>query len=689
MRVERWCCLLLALVTLAVYSPVIRNDFINYDDPDYVTLNYNVQGGLNATSIAWAFTTGHSTNWHPLTWLSHMLDCQFYGLNPIGHHLTNLLLHLCNTILLFLVMRLFTGELWPSALVAALFAWHPLHVESVAWVSERKDVLSTFFWLLTLLAYWWYARFPTIKRYLVVLACFLLGLLSKPMVVTLPFVLMLMDYWPLNRIAEFPPNLKLAGTRPITPVSWKQLVTEKTPLLLLSTASSVVTFLVQRAGGAVAPLENVTLTARVENALVSYLRYLGKMFFPHNLAVPYPMPEEWPAPLVIFAILALSFLTFLALKWLRRAPYFFMGYFFFLGTLVPVIGLIQVGRQSMADRYSYIPLIGIFIIIAWGIRELMERWPKYRLLAVGSICLLVGSCLPLTYLQARFWKSSIALFSHTLEASPDAQEARLLLGKAFCTAGQPEKAMEQFSQILRSNPNSADALFAIGVLRTAEHKLDEAVDYLTQAVRLSPEMPNFHSQLGEVLLARGNLGEAMAQFDQTLQLAPRDAIAHRQKGCTLARLGKLENAMAEFGEASQLAPQDAECFYDLALALALQKNHGAAIAQYRTAIRLKPDYAVALNDLAWLLATAPESELRNGNEAVPLAERARKLCGEKEPQYLGTLDAAYAEAGRFKEAITLAEKVRHMALASGSKDLVEAADKRLDAYRQGKPYHQP
>ncbi|MBL7207805.1 MAG: glycosyltransferase family 39 protein, partial [Desulfobacterales bacterium] len=404
LRREGVVCLFLALTVLAVYWQVGNHEFVNYDDKDYITENQHVQAGLTLKSIAWAFTSTHAGNWHPLTWLSHMLDCQIYGLNPCGHHFTSVFFHILNSILLFLVFKRMTGAFWKSAFVAALFALHPLHVESVAWAAERKDVLSAFFWMLTMGSYIRYVERPGTNRYLLVLLFFALGLMAKPMLITLPFVLLLLDYWPLGRFHVRKPeaaqpseekpqkdtkskkrksrkrlakNAVQAKKTTGSDYQWSlalSLLWEKIPLFVLAAASSVVTFFVQQSGGAVRSLDALPLFVRISNALVSYISYIVKMILPHNMAILYPHPKDFSIWQVAGACLLLACISFIAIRSMKRYPYFAVGWLWYLGTLVPVIGLVQVGLQSMADRYTYIPLTGIFIIIAWGISDLAAKW---------------------------------------------------------------------------------------------------------------------------------------------------------------------------------------------------------------------------------------------------------------------------------------------------------------------------
>ena len=407
-------CLFLVMATLAVYWQVQNFDFVNFHDDDYVYENRHVKEGLTLESVTWAFTTIHAGNWHPLTWLSHMLDSHVYGMNSGRHHLTNLLFHIANTLLMFMVFRKMTDSLWQSGFVAGLFALHPLHVESVAWVSERKDVLSTFFWMLTKWSYIWYVEHPVVRRYILVVLFFALGLMSKPMLVTLPFVLLLLDFYPLNRF-QFQQSDGSANAQQKSIAL--RLILEKTPLFVLVAMSSAITFYAQKHGGAVASLKVIPLKARVANALVSYANYIGKMVYPSKLTVLYPHPGMLPWWKIAGACFLLVSISFLAIRVVKQSPYFAMGWLWYLGTLVPVIGLVQVGSQSMADRYTYVPLIGIFIIIAWGIPELVAQW-RYRKIWLATLATVILTILmAMTWKQVGYWKNSITLFEHTLKVT--------------------------------------------------------------------------------------------------------------------------------------------------------------------------------------------------------------------------------------------------------------------------------
>jgi tetratricopeptide (TPR) repeat protein len=515
--------ILLVLVTLAVYWQTLGNGFLAYDDGKYVKDNPRVQAGLTSGSILWAFDVGYAANWHPLTWLSHMLDCQIYGLNPMGHHLTSLLIHVVNVLLLLWMLVAMTGCIWRSGFVAALFALHPLHVESVAWIAERKDVLSTLFWLLTMLAYVSYCRRLGLGRYLLVLLLFALGLMAKPMLVSLPLVLLLLDYWPLRRSG---PDR-----------GWGRLLLEKIPLFALSAASCVLTFVAQRIGGAITPLQSYTFGTRVNNAILSYAEYLLKMIWPRDLAVLYPYVTAIPAWQITAAGLALMGISVLAVKVAARESeyrYLAAGWLWYLATLVPVIGLVQVGLQSMADRYTYIPLLGIFIMIAWGIADVTRRLMKpsaVPALAVsaGIVVLALSAC---TWRQVSYWRDSITLWKHTIEATEHGQVSCNYLahnnfGVALAKQGKLDKAGAEFATALKINQGYDDAHYNLGVFLQQQGKLDEAAEHFAAALRIKPTHPEAQYNVGLILAKRGRLDEAAEHFSEALRLNPAFADAHR------------------------------------------------------------------------------------------------------------------------------------------------------------------
>lgn len=614
---------LLAALTLAAYVPVFFSDFIRLDDGFYVVHNPHVIGGFTGENLAWAFQTGYQGNWHPLTWLSHILDVRLFGLHPLGHHLTSLLFHVVNAWLLFQLLQRMTGALGRSLVVAALFALHPLHVESVAWVAERKDVLSTFFFLLALGAYARYARSsggasetaagsqgrpevaaPADGRrwlaYVLALAFFALGLMSKPMLVTVPFILLLLDYWPLGRLQP--------GPRRTSPAS---LLLEKAPFFVLTIASCIVTFLVQDKSHATALA--LPLALRLANAIVSYAKYLGKTVWPIDLAVFYPHPDlrypishQWPAWIIVVATLALAMVSVGIVLRRHRAPWLVVGWFWFLGTLVPVIGLVQVGIHGLADRYTYIPLIGLFLAVVWEAEALWRAWvsspripasinfegfelkplltnPRIPAALASTVLLSLGL---LTFRQAAFWQTNLGLFQHALVVTGGSALAHFHVGTGLGELEQFPEAKEHFQAAVRTDPTYAPPYYSLGLIAEAE------------------------------------------------------------------------------GQPAQ------------------------AITNYQRVIQLRPDWPPGPNQLAWLLATHPLAEVRNGAEAVRWAQRACELAGGQEPHFLATLDAAYAEAGRFDDAIRTATQGRDLALAAGDRKLAAEADARLALYARKQAFRQ-
>ena len=609
-------CLVLALVTLVVYWPITRHGFTNFDDDGYITGNSHVKSGLTWSGMVWAFKITETTNWHPLTWISHMVDCQLYGLNPGGHHLTNLLFHIANTLLLFLLLNELTGALWRSAFVAALFAWHPLHVESVAWAAERKDVLSAFFWMLTLLAYTRYAQkrprvegrgsrensaVPALDSrlwtldYGLALLFFVCGLMSKSMVVTLPFVLLLIDFWPLNRFRwtgkTSPLNSEAASTIKMN----TGLILEKLPFFALAVAGSVVTYLVQKTGGAVS---NDTLPFRMANASWSYLRYIFKTFWPADLAVIYPFPGHWLAGLAIVAAALLVIGSGLFIYMAGRHPCLLVGWFWFLGTLVPVIGLVQIGSQSMADRYLYIPSIGLFILAVWGLNDLFGAWPqKQKIVALAGTAALAG-CLACTWIQIKYWQDSISLFRHAVEVTTDNYVACACLAQALDAIDQEDEALALCTNAVRIEPNYPPGQFFLGMILLKQGKSEEALSHLSTAARLAPFDTTIHYNFGKVLLDFDRPKEAADCFITTLDNNPNFAEAHSSLGKAYWKQGKLGQATNQFSQAVTLEPGNPQFHYDFGTVLLANSNVDEAIAQFSETLRLKPDFADAHGNLA-------------------------------------------------------------------------------------------
>ncbi|MGO8930630.1 MAG: tetratricopeptide repeat protein [Limisphaerales bacterium] len=636
---------LLVLVTIALYWPVMRHDFVNYDDTMYVTANVRVQNGLTLENLKWACCNPVSLNWHPLTVWSHMADCQLFGLKPWGHHLTSVLLHALNTVLVFLWLRSLTGAFWRSALVAALFGLHPLHVESVAWVAERKDVLSTCFGLLSLIFYARYGRkgwavkdrdikargVPAPRRldYLLALICFALGLMSKPMLVTWPFVMFLLDYWPLERFK--------------TSDAWR-LVTEKVPFFALAAAVSVVTFVVQKRGGAVVTAEAMPLGGRCGNALISYCRYLGKLFWPTDLAIFYPHPGQWPLAKVLLAGVLIAGISVLVFVRRRRYPFLLVGWLWFCGTLVPVIGLVQMGRQAMADRYTYIPSLGVLVLAVWGVYELTKSW-HYRVVAwsvAGSTVVVL--CLALTRQQLGYWKDSEVLFRHALEVTEDNYLAHLSLGSALNEKDQIDEAIREFQEAIRLKPDYALAHSNLGIALNRKGQIDEGISQYREAIRLKPDYAEAHKNLGMALVKKGQIDEAIREFQKAIRVKPDYDEAHNNLGMALVRKGQTDEAIREFQEAIRLKPDYAEACNNLGIALVSKGQIDEGISQYQKAIRLKTDYALAHSNLGIALVRKGQIDeaIREFQEAI----RLKPDFAEAHHNLTKALEMKNAPAGR-------------------------------------------
>jgi protein O-mannosyl-transferase len=547
-RFFRLACLVLALGTLALYSPVAGFSFIDFDDDEYVWNNPVTSAGLTWQGFVWAFNGIHVGNWHPLSWLSHELDCQLFGLHAGAHHLVNAAFHIANTLLLFALLRGLTGAAWRSVFVAALFAWHPLHVESVAWVAERKDVLSTFFWLLALMAYVRYVENSKLKTknsklfYALALLATAAALLSKPMAVTLPFTLLLLDLWPLQRFSIS--NFQL-------PILFK-LVIEKIPFFLLSLALCAVTFLAQHGAGAVS---GVALSIRLTNVPVAYLRYLEKTFWPQDLSIIYPYVYHWPAVLVAGAVISLALVSALAVLLLRgESRWLAFGWFWFLGTLVPVIGFIQVGAQAMADRYFYIPSIGLFIALVWGAAEFCQHRPngKFILTFLGGTALI--GCVLATSLQISVWQNSKTLFLHALGAMQNNYVADNALGKAFEREGDAARALVLYREAVRIEPRYPISQYNLGLALIGFGLKDEALEHLAAAAHYDPRNADAQFNLGVFFAQNGRPADAANCFEAAIAVRPEFAPAHARLGEILAKLGKYPEAAAQFREALRWQP---------------------------------------------------------------------------------------------------------------------------------------
>jgi len=716
-------CLGLVLATLLVYRQVQNCEFVHYDDDQYVTGNPHIRAGLTAGSFRWAFTAAWASNWHPLTWLSHMLDCELFGLNPRWHHTTSLLFHLANTLLLFLVLRSMTGSISPSAFVAAAFALHPLHVESVAWISERKDVLSTLFWLLTMAAYLRYVKRPAIGRYLLTLISFVLGLLAKPMLVTLPFVLLLLDYWPLGRIqisknaTAAPHRLRKRRQVGTNRKSQPRVVLEKIPFFALSLLSSAVTFFVQKQSGTVAQVGLLPLKIRLANAAVSYTKYIARIIWPSRLAVFYPLDDKHLS--IVQALAAVVLLAGITICIIRLAPKYrclLTGWFWFLGTLVPVIGLVQVGAQAMADRYTYIPSIGLFIMVAWAVPALVPRL-KYRKIIFGISSLVVLSALTAgTYLQLKYWRNSLALFSRALAVTNNNSKMHNNLGLELHLQGQTDRAVSHFRRAIEIKPDYANACNNLGNALKAQGKLDEALNCFQRAVRLKPNHVEAQINLALLLQSQDRLAEAAGHFRRAIELRASSAELHNNLGITMAMQGRLDDAVRHCSRALQLNPDYPEAYYNLGNALKLQGKLESAAESLRRAVQLKPGFAEAhyslgrllnsqgkveqalncykqalrtrpnwpapLKALTEVLAVMPNPDRQDVFLAVALAERAAGLTGRDDVTVLETLAMAYACAGQPDKAVAVAEEALRLASESGKDEPAGQIREKLEAYRQ-------
>jgi protein O-mannosyl-transferase len=582
----------LIVVTLAVYGQVVSHQFISLDDDLYILNNPMVTNGLTLQGVAWAFTTFHAANWHPLTWLSHMIDCQIFGLNAGGHLLVNTLVHVSNTLLLFFFLRRVTGARWRSAIVAALFALHPLHVESVAWAAERKDTLATFFGLLSLLAYARYVKATSPKRYALVAFWLVLGLMAKPMLVTWPFVLLLLDYWPFHRLEWQPAD----GIRGLAR-AWMPLIREKLPLFCLVAASMVVTYLAQSHGGAVRGFVDAPLSLRLSNALVSYAKYILLTAWPSGLGVYYPFsPAGVPAWQLAAALVLIAAITIVAFRQASKRPYLITGWLWFLGTLVPVIGLVQVGGQSMANRYDYIPSIGLFVAVVFGLGDLVIAWRVGRVsVAVTAVALLLfGS---VTALQISRWRDSMTLFNHTLSVTSDNLVIQYNLGHALGQQRRYDEAIPHFAEALRIKPDFFDALINMGITLSEQGKPAEAITYYQRSLDVEPNSAKAHMQLALALVTQKRADDALQQFYKALELSPNDADIRTNLGLMLARLGKLSEAAAQLNEALRLNPNSAEAHNNLGLVFLANGQPEKSIEYFSAALRLKPDLSVARDNL--------------------------------------------------------------------------------------------
>lgn len=775
-------------MVVGTFFPAIHNGFV-YDDTAYVLQNRHVLSGLNWQSMKWAFTNLEAGFWHPLTWWSLLLDFRLYGLEAWGYHLTGIVLHGANTVLLFLVFHRMTGATWRSAFVAALFGLHPLHVESVAWIAERKDVLSTFFWMLTLLMYVRYVeqsktRCPKSRvAYGLALVFFVCGLMSKTMVVTLPLILLLLDWWPLRRYSLSSISLQ--------PSSIRRLLCEKVPFLATALVCGVLTIYAEKGIGALATRTENPLPGRVHNALRSYVCYLYQTFWPADFAVYYPYPPTFPLWATVGA--ALLLLAVSAAVWwgARRRPYMAAGWVWYVVTLIPVIGLIQVGAFSRADRFTYVPLIGVFLLLTWGAHELSARW-RYRIVILPAFAAAaVLGCAVLTRQEISYWRDEETLWSHAvavtknndlahhnlacalagqgrfdeairgyeeairmnparadthggladalarqqrfaeaihhyeevLRLNPGEAEAHNNLGSLLLRGGRAEEAIQHYTEalrlnaanpeprvnlalalvtrgafheaadqlreVVRLNPNDASARQKLDGVLAAQEKLERAAEPYRAALRSNPRDARAHSELGRVLLESDRVEEAVEHCTEATRQEPKSVQAQYRLGVALARNGEGEKAVRQFELALELDPDFAPAHYALGIMCQQQRRVPEALQRWRAAARLAPQWPDPLNNLAWALATDPQADLRDGAEAVKAAIRAAELAGTNQVGVLDTLAAAYAEAGRFAEAIATGRQAEAVAVAQGQADMAEQIRRRLALYGSHQPYREP
>jgi protein O-mannosyl-transferase len=680
----------LTISILVVYWQVRTFEFISFDDYLYVRDNPHIIQGLSLTNIKWAITSLYAANWHPLTWLSHMTDGELFGLKPGMHHFTNVFFHIANTLLLFYFLRRMTDDVWKSAIVAALFALHPLHVESVAWVSERKDVLSTFFWMLTMISYSWYVKHRTAGRYLAVAACYALGLMSKPMLVTLPVVLLLLDFWPLKRTELIKTEEENASARRYMPASgirWSgilPLILEKGPLFLLAGAASILTILAQKGSGAISTLDMVPLYIRFENASISYITYLGKTIWPFHLAIFYPYPKMFNILLVVGSLLLLVLVTLLVLMLIRRLPFLIVGWFWFLVTLVPVIGIAQVGSQAMADRYTYIPLIGIFIIVAWGLPEFLDKWRSGRHILAGIFCAIVPILMWVTWLQIGYWKNNVTLFSHAIKVTSDNYLAHDSLGAALFDKGEIDAAIYQYTEALKIKPKYMNAQNNLGAALAKQGKYMEAINHYRESLLINPDFASAHYNLGIALAGVGKTDEAVKEYKAAIQIDPQYVSAYNNLGLAFADKGNVNEAVIHYKIALQIKPDFVKARLNMVSLLVKQRKFDDAILELNNGLLIEPESYILYSQLARLydmkgekdlaiaeykkiLSIQPNSTLALNNLAILYSSEKRydlalsslqKLIKIKpnNPEVYYNIACIYSKQGRLEESVHYLEQ---------------------------------
>ena len=592
-RLKPLSIIVLALITVLIYLQVGNHQFKKLDDQHYVTENRNVSTGISWHNIVWAFTQSHASNWHPVTWISHMIDCHFFGLNPKWHHLNNALLHLANTLLLLYFLFLATDSFWKSFFVAALFATHPLHVESVAWVAERKDLLSMLFGTITLIFYCRYVYQSKRYDYILAILFFSIGLMSKPMLVTLPFVLLLLDYWPLNRIQFSKGQLGETHEGDVRHFvksqtdDIKKILLEKVPFFCLSAVSSAITIMAQK-NTAMVSIDHITIKFRLANAIVSYLQYIYQTFWPTKLAVFYPIirtDQAWHGILIgsIFASVVLLVISYLTIKYIQTHPYLFVGWFWYVGTLVPVIGIIQVGMQAHADRYTYIPLIGIFIIISWGLAELQKKWKVNQKIVIALGCIVIALLTTLSYAQVRHWRNHYTLFKHASEVTKDNYIAFTIVGTELANEGRLNEAIKYFSQSIKINKNYVGAHYKMGLAQQMSGRDEAAIKYYEKTLRLHQYHTRANINLGFLYQKKGELKRAEFHYKQVLKRNPFSSKAHYNLGTLYFSDGKYKDAIKQFQEVLSVSRGHVGAHYFSALAHERNGNIQKALVHLKAA----------------------------------------------------------------------------------------------------------
>ncbi len=679
-RVHYRNALIIILLTAAVwslYAPVLRHEFVNYDDEVYVSMNPNVRHGLTLESVRWALTGTVSSLWHPVTMLSHMLDVEIFGMNPAGHHFTNVLFHHFNVILLFLLLQTMTGAPWRSAFVAAFFAVHPINVDTVAWVAERKNVLSTFFWFAAIAAYIFYTRRTTRGRYFLVFVLIALGLMSKPMLVTAPLTLLLLDYWPLRR--DGGPG---AGLQP-----WKDLVIDKIPLLVLTVALSLATVRSQGAEGALASTRHFPIVMRLTYVLDNYVHYLKSCFWPYGLSVIYPPPTHALTATQLTADLTvLTFLTGAALFAIRRFRPLTMGWFWYVVVLAPVCGILASGTAIKADRFVYVPLLGIFIIIVWGAMELVRNNRILQKAMVGAGLAALFTLGTIAHRQIGYWQNSLMLFQHAIDVTRDNYTAQLNIGVAEREANRMPEALFHFEEAVRIDPRGFSARNNLGIMLRSLGRVDEAISNFTMAITFNPRSAKAFFNLGEIMYDRGDPEKAIRLFQAGLEREKKDPRAWQSLGNIFGDEGDYVEALKCYEKALALDPIIQDALVNSAYILTKQGRRLEAVERLETACKIYPKNLEPLKYLALIRAGSPEPQLRNPLQAIQLAKKAVALAGTNSAAYQGTLAAAYAANGQFPEAVDAIRQQLEWAEQGTNLHLVMEIKRRLDSYQSGVPF---